>query len=177
MEKNESMMSKKSYVFLLALFILLSCEKIDFFSRAYVATVNGEKIYLEEYRYRLNQKMAMLPKDVGANETRYINRLEEEVLENMITEKIMQQRARELNISVSNSGLENKISEIKKDYGDNFVYLLAQKNVRYDHWKEALKRELLIQKLIAAEISDKIRISNDDAEDYYNDHRNNYRVS
>ncbi len=75
MEKNESMMSKKSYVFLLALFILLSCEKIDFFSRAYVATVNGEKIYLEEYRYRLNQKMAMLPKDVAANETRYINRL------------------------------------------------------------------------------------------------------
>jgi len=176
MEKNESMMSKKSYVFLLALFILLSCEKIDFFSRAYVATVNGEKIYLEEYRYRLNQKMAMLPKDVGANETRYINRLEEEVLENMITEKIMQQRARELNISVNNSELENKISEIKKDYGDNFVYLLAQKNVRYDHWKEELKRELLIQKLIAAEISDKIRISNDDAEDYYNDHRNNYRV-
>ena len=54
MEKNESMMSKKSYVFLLALFILLSCEKMDFFPRAYVATVNGEKIYLEEYRYRLN---------------------------------------------------------------------------------------------------------------------------
>ncbi len=52
----------------------------------------------------------------------------------------MQQRARELNISVNNSELENKISEIKKDYGDNFVYLLAQKNVRYDHWKEELKR-------------------------------------
>lgn len=119
--------------------------------------------------------MAMLPKDVGANETRYINRLEEEVLENMITEKIMQQRARELNISVNNSELENKISEIKRIMVI-ILFICWRKNVRYDHWKEELKRELLIQKLIAAEISDKIRISNDDAEDYYNDHRNNYRV-
>ncbi len=35
---------------------------------------------------------------------------------------------------------------------------------------------MLIKAYRGGNPSDKIRISNDDAEDYYNDHRNNYRV-
>jgi len=168
----------KRYLFFL-LFVLLavsSCEKIDFLSRPYVATVNGAKIYLDEYQVRLNQKMTMLPGDITAGDYRYISRLEEEVLDGMITEKIIELRAKELGISVGASEVEDRISEIKKDYGEDFVSLLAQQNIRYDQWKEGLKKELLFQKLVAADVNAKIRVSDDEAEDYYNDKRNNYRV-
>ncbi len=69
MEKNESMMSKRIPMFFYWRCLSFFPVKRWIFPQAYVATVNGEKIYLEEYRYRLNQKMAMLPKDVAANET------------------------------------------------------------------------------------------------------------
>ena len=49
-------------LFVLALFFIVACDKINIFSRPYVATVNGAKIYLDEYQSRLNQKMPMLPR-------------------------------------------------------------------------------------------------------------------
>ncbi|OGP68151.1 MAG: hypothetical protein A2W27_07585 [Deltaproteobacteria bacterium RBG_16_44_11] len=161
---------------ILALFFMVSCDKINIFSRPYVATVNGAKIYLDEYQIKLNQKMSMLSKDALSNEPNYVTRLEEEVLDGMITEKIMYLRAQELNIYVGASELEDKIDEIKKDYGEDFINLLAQENIKFDQWKEELKKEMFLQKLVAVDVNTKIRVSDDEAEDYYNEHRNNYRL-
>ncbi|OGP88417.1 MAG: hypothetical protein A2031_10090 [Deltaproteobacteria bacterium RBG_19FT_COMBO_43_11] len=163
-------------LFILALFLIVSCDKINIFSRPYVAKVNGAKIYLDEYQIKLNQKMSMLSKDVLLNEPNYVTRLEEEVLDGMITEKIMYLRAQELNISVGASELEDKINEIKKDYGEDFINLLAQENIRFDQWKAELKKEIFLQKLVAIDVNAKIRVSDDEAEDYYNEHRNDYRM-
>jgi parvulin-like peptidyl-prolyl isomerase len=118
----------------------------------------------------------MLSKDSLLNEPNYVTRLEEEVLDGMITEKIMYLRAKELNISVGASELEGKINEIKKDYGEDFIHLLAQENIRFDQWKEELKKEMFLQKLVAVDVNAKISVSDDEAEDYYNEHGNNYRM-
>jgi parvulin-like peptidyl-prolyl isomerase len=160
---------------LLMLCLIVACDKINIFSRPYVATVNGSKIYLEDYKLRLNQKMAMLPKDV-IDKPDYVKRFEEEVLDGMITEKIMYLRAQELNISISAVELENKIKEIKKDYGKDFSNVLTQESVKYEQWKEELKREMLLQKLIAIDVNANIKISEDEAKDYFNEHRNNYKT-
>ena len=160
---------------LLILCFIVACDKINIFSRPCVATVNGAKIYLEDYQLRLNQKKALLPKDI-MDQPDYIKRFEEEVLDGMITEKIMDLRAKELNISISAAELEDKIKEIKKDYGKDFSNLLAQENVKYDQWKEDLKKEMLLQKLIAIDVNANIKVSEDEAEDYYNEHRNNYKT-
>ncbi len=178
MKKNADIpRSGKRYIlFLLLILFVCSCEKIDFLSRPYVATVNGAKIYLDEYQLRLNQKMAMLPGGVPTGDHSYMSRLEEEVLDGMITEKIMELRAKELDISVGASEVQERINEIKKDYGEDFASRLAQQNIRYEQWQEALKKELLIQKLVAVDVNAKIRVSDDEAEDYYNDKRDKYRV-
>jgi parvulin-like peptidyl-prolyl isomerase len=161
--------------FLLALSFVAACDKINIFSRPYAATVNGSKIYLEDYQLCLNQKMTMLPKDV-LDQPDYIKRFEEEVLDGMITEKIMDLRAKELNISISAAELEDKIKNIKKDYGKEFFKMLTQENVKYDQWKEDLKKEMLLQKLIAMDVNANIKVSEDEAEDYYSEHRNNYKT-
>jgi parvulin-like peptidyl-prolyl isomerase len=160
---------------LLILCFIVACDKINIFSRPSVATVNGAKIYLEDYQLRLNQKRALLPKDI-MDQPDYIKRFEEEVLDGMITEKIMDLRAKELNISISAAELEDKIKEIKKDYGKNFSNLLAQENIKYDQWKEDLIKEMLLQKLIAIDVNANIKVSEDEADDYYNEHRNNYKT-
>lgn len=179
MKKNADIMmsGKKVLFFLLLILFVCSCEKIDFLSRPYVATVNGAKIYLDEYQLRLNQKMTMLPGGITAGNHSYMSRLEEEVLDGMITEKIMELRAKELDISVGASEVQERINEIKKDYGEDFASRLAQQNIRYEQWQEALKKELLIQKLVAVDVNAKIRVSDDEAEDYYNDKRDKYRLA
>ncbi len=160
---------------LLLIFFVVACDKINIFSRPYVATVNGDKIYLEDYQLRLNQKMTMLPKNL-LDQPDYIKRFEEEVLDGMITEKIMDLRAKELNISISEAELEDKIKDIKKDYGKDFPKMLTQENIKYEQWKEDLKKEMLLQKLIAMDVNANIKVSEDEAEDYYNKRRNNYKT-
>ncbi len=174
--KIMSLMPNPRYVlFGLALIFIVACDKINIFSRPYVATVNGAKIYLDEYQSRLNQKMPMLPKDLLLNQSNY-KRIEEEVLDVMITEKIMYLRAQELNVSVSAGELEAKISEVIKDYGTDFANLLVQENVRYEDWKDDIKKEMLFKKLVAVDVNANIRISEDEAEDYFNENRNKYKV-
>ena len=160
---------------LLLICSIMACDKMNIFSRPYVASVNGSKIYLDDYQLRLNQKKVLLPKDM-MDQPDYIKRFEEEVLDGMITEKIMSLRAKELNISISSAELEEKIKESQKDYGNNFSGLLAREKVQLDQWKEDLEKEMLLQKLIAMDVNANIKVSDDEAEDYYNEHRNNYKT-
>lgn len=156
-------------VLLGALCLLAAC-KDNPFNREYVATVNGEKIYLEEYQKRLNAQKGLLSPKTFPDSSNKRSRLEEEILESMITEKIVLQRARELNLSVSNTELERKLLDIRKDYGDNFFDLLISQNVQYDDWREELRKEMIWDKLVAADVNASIRVSEDEAEDYFNDH-------
>jgi parvulin-like peptidyl-prolyl isomerase len=167
-------LSRLAVLCLLMLGFVVACDKIDFFSRPYVASVNGSKIYQDDYQSRLDQKMDMVPKDI-LGQPAYMKRFEEEVLDDMITEKIMVLRAQELNISVSEIELENKIKEIKKDYGGDFTSLFAQENVNYENWRQAFKKELLLQKLVAMDVNSKIKISDDEAKNYFNEHRDHYK--
>ncbi len=167
-------MSRYAVPCLLILSFVVACDKINIFFRPYVATVNGSRIYLDDYQSRLEQKMYMVPKEF-LDQPEYMKRFEDEVLDSMITEKIIYLRAQELNISISEIELENKIKEIKKDYGGDFISLFAQENVKYENWKEDFKKEMLLQKLIAIDVNAKIKISDDEAEDYFNEHRNHYK--
>ncbi|MDD3250772.1 MAG: SurA N-terminal domain-containing protein [Smithellaceae bacterium] len=138
--------------------------------RPHVATVNGEKIYLEEYQSRLNDHKGLFALRILRDESGKRKRLEEEVLEALITEKIVFQRARELGLSVSRPELETRLLEIRGDYGENFFDLLVRQNVRYEDWREALKKEMLFEKLMAADVREAIRVSDDEAEDYFHAH-------
>ena len=44
---------------LLMLCFIVACDKINIFSRPYVATVNGAKIYLEDYQASVKSKKCL----------------------------------------------------------------------------------------------------------------------
>ena len=159
------------HLFLLGILCLLTtCGRDDLLNRKHVATVNGEKIYLDEYRDRLNtQKERLSPKAFpDSSDEREL--LEKEILESMITERIVLQRAQALNLSISDTELGKKLIDTRKDYGDNFFDLLRQQNVRYEDWRKELRKEMLWGKLVAADVNASIRISENEAEDYFNKH-------
>lgn len=135
-----------------------------------VATVNGEKIYLDEYMARLHDQRGLLSPRAFRDDPGKQKRLEEEILESLITEKILLQRAGELGLSISQTELERKSLDIRKDYGANFFDLLVAQNVRYEDWREALRKEMLIEKLVTADVHAAVRVSEDEAEDYFQEH-------
>lgn len=147
-----------------------SCDNEKFRGRKTIATVNGEKIYLDEYRERLNAQKGILSPQTFPDSLQKQHLLEEEILESMITEKIVLQRARELNLFVSQAELDRKIMDMRKDYGNNFFDLLRAQNVRYEDWREELKKEMLMDKLVAADVNSRIRVSEDEAENYWRAH-------
>ncbi|PKN70176.1 MAG: hypothetical protein CVU54_07240 [Deltaproteobacteria bacterium HGW-Deltaproteobacteria-12] len=166
----------KSWVLLLGgIFLVAACDEINIFSRPYVAVVNGSKIYLDEYQVRLAQKKTMLSKELLSNEANYAQRLEEEILEIMIVEKIMNLRAQELGVAVSAEELEKKIIEIKREYGTEFSSLFIREKMSFERWKDEIKKEMLIEKLIAVDVNSHVNVSEDEAEDYFKEHKNLYK--
>ncbi|MEE9936496.1 MAG: peptidyl-prolyl cis-trans isomerase [Deltaproteobacteria bacterium] len=154
-------------VFMGVVCLCAACNREEFSNRTVIAAVNGENIYLDEFEKRLAvQKKAFFPQGLpdspGKREL-----LEEEILESMITEKIVLQRARALNMSVSNTDLERKLLDLRKDYGENFFDLLAAQNVSYEEWREELRKEMLFDKLVATDVNAVIRVSEDEALDAY----------
>jgi len=152
-----------------ALYGVAACEH-QVIHREHVAMVNGEKIYLDEYRERLNAQKSIFPPGSFPDAKDRQKRLEQEILESLITEKIVLQRARELNLSVSKEELEGKLKNIRKDYGDNFFDLFRAQNIRYEAWCEELKKEMLMDKLIATDVNASVRVSEYELENYYHDH-------
>ncbi len=160
----------------IALCLITACSRDNIFSREYVATVNGEKIFLDDYQKRLDESKALFTRRGLVEESDNLKRLEEEILDTMITEKIIDQRAREKDITVSGSELENRVVQIRGEYGENFQNLLISLNVRYEDWKEFIRRDMIFRKLIDEDVNAGIRVSEDEAEDYYNDARGRYRT-
>lgn len=173
---NKKLISKSWVIFFSGIFFIIGCDRINVFSRPYVATVNDSRIYLDEYQIRLAQKKSMFSKELLPHQEIYAKRMEEEVLDSIITEKIMYLRAQELGLAVSSGELEKRVNEIKKEYGEGFSNLFAQDKLNFEQWKEALKKEMLFERLIAADVNAHIHVSEDDAEDHFNEHKDMYKA-
>ena len=163
----EKLIKKSWIIFLSGVIFIAACEMIDISSRPYVAEVNGTRIYLDEFEKRLAQKKAALPKEFFPAQGDHTERMKEEVLDDMITEKIMYLRARELKLDVGPEELEKRINDIKKEYGEGFPRIFAEEKLSFEQWKDELKKEMLFEKLVAVDVNARITVSDNEAEDYF----------
>jgi parvulin-like peptidyl-prolyl isomerase len=141
-----------------------------------VALVNGDKIGIGEYQARLAVETVLVKSEVPLNAGE-ITSLQEEVLERMIEERIMARRAWELSLVVGEEELDAKIEEIRREYnGDPFEGQFDPGGVQYPLWKEALRKRILFEKLVAVEVNAKISVTDEEAERYYRANRREYRA-
>ena len=140
---------------------------------AAVATVNGEAISLAEFERSLTEETALANGEtpLKAEET---ESLKEAVLDNLIRERLMLQRARDLSLFVGEAELAARIEEIRKDYNDQFGKLFGDGGIDLPVWKEALRKRMLIEKLIALDVNAKIQVTDEEAERYFNANRKDY---
>ena len=89
----------------------------------------------------------------------------------MTEEMILLERAKEIGVTVTAPEVEKALADIKGEYPDDeFQKSLIENAVPYPTWKEALKRRLLIEKVVAKDLGNQIHITPDDISTYYKAH-------
>ena len=138
-----------------------------------VATVNGEAISLAEFDKSLAEE-TLLAKGETALNADETESLKEAVLDNLIRDRLMVQRARDLSLSVGDVELAARIEEIRKDYDGQFGKVFGDGGIDLSAWKEALRKRILLEKLIALDVNAKIQVADEEAERYFKANRKAY---
>ncbi len=142
-------------------------------SAAAVAMVNDEAVSLTEFQQSLSEETALAGRKTPLNVAE-MEGLKTAVLDNLIRDKLMLQRARALSLSVGEAELTARIEEIRKDYNDQFGKMFGDGGVDYSAWREALRNRMLFEKLVAVDVNAGIQVTDQEAERYFDANRKAY---
>jgi len=97
-----------------------------------------------------------------------LRKLQRRLLNELIVETILLERAREIGISVTDTELEKAVVAIKSDYpSGEFEETLLEFAVSYETWESRLKTRLIMEKVIEKELVNRITITSEDIAEYY----------
>src|SRR5579862_6337697 len=139
------------------------------------AVVNGQEIKRDDvdkyYRTRVN------PEGQEPSQEEALS-LKLNVLDELINNEILLERAKKLNLEASDGEVEDKFTEMKSPYTeDEFQRQLKDRGVTVDDIKRDLRRQLSITKLLNREVVAKISITDQDVADFYNANKAQFNVA
>ena len=107
--------------------------------------------------------------DHGAGEqSEDLQKAQLRLLNELILEMILLERADEIGISVTDIELEGAVAAIKSDYpSGEFEKALLEFAVSYETWESRLKTRLIMEKVIEKELENRITITPEDIAAYY----------
>ncbi len=96
-------------------------------------------------------------------------------LRQLLEEMVILRRAEELDLTVSAQELEKEIDKIRKDYpDDSFDEIFLKEAISYDHWKEKIRKRLLVKNVIQTDLVQNISITAEKIKSYYNEHKETF---
>ena len=138
------------------------------------AMVNGKEIRRDEvekyYRTRVN------PEGQEPSQEEALT-LKLNVLDELIKNEILLERAKKLNLEASDGEVEDRFTELKSPYTeDEFQRQLLKQGLTVQDLKNDIRRELSITKLMNREVVAKITITDQDVTDFYNANKAQFNV-
>lgn len=154
---------------------LAGCNKQATHAPDVWAVVNGKEIRRDEvekyYRTRVN------PEGPEPSQEEALS-LKLNVLDELINNEILLERAKKLNLEASDGEVEDKFTEMKSPYTEEeFQRQLKQGGISTDDLKHNLRSQLSIQKLLNREVVAKITITDQDVSDFYNANKAQFNVA
>ena len=99
------------------------------------------------------------------------------LLDDLITQEIMLGKAAELKVELPPTELDSAEANAKKNIPEDvFQQQLTQRGLTAADMREGLRREMLSQKVIAHEVTDKVVISDQEITDFFNANRAQFNV-
>ena len=128
------------------------------------ATVDGREIKQDavEKAYRRTMQIGATPSEDEATLAKL------SVLNDLIVQDILLQKARDLKIEVPDSELDTAYAEARKDIPeDQFQQELTRRNLTPADMRDGLRHQLLADKVIEREVTSQINITDQDVNDFY----------
>jgi len=155
--------------------VLAGCHTPERHAADVWAVVNGTEIKRDEvekyYKSQVNPE-AQEPSQEEALS------LKLNVIEQLINNEILLERAKKLNLEASDGEVEDKFTELKSPFTEEeFQRKLKDGGMTVDDLKRDLRRQLSIQKLLNREVAAKVTITDQDVLDFYNANRNQFNVA
>ncbi len=99
-----------------------------------------------------------------------------DILDELIVVHLLEQAAAKKGVKIDDKGVDASIDAIRKRNGltqEQFVLLLASHALNYAEYRKIMKRQLVLSRLIATEVVQKVPLSEEDAEQYFKKNRDN----
>ena len=154
---------------------LAGCSQTERHAPDVWAVVNGTEIRRDDvekyYRSQVNPEAQKPTQEDSLS-------LKLNVVEQLINNEILLERAKKLNLQASDGEVEDKFTELKSPFTeDEFQRQLKARGMSVDDLKRDLRRQLSIQKLLNREVAAKITITDQDVTDFYNSNLNQFNVA
>jgi peptidyl-prolyl cis-trans isomerase SurA len=138
------------------------------------ATVDGENIYRTDVEKYFQNQTAGSTQPLSQEQA---DGLRLSILDTLIENQILIHRAGKLGLLATDADIERRLKELKSPYTDQeFLERLQQRNLTLDDLKSEIRRSLTADKVVSREITSKINISEQDIDDYYNQHRAEFNL-
>lgn len=153
-----------------ALFFTLACSK-DNVADEYLIRVRERQVSLAEFQQAVESAGKEAFPGERSIDPGALNQLRVQVLNQLTEELIILERGAELNISVSDAEIDNALAAIKADYPDNtFDETLLENAISLEDWEKKLATRLMVEKVVAKELIDRVKLTQDDISTYYREH-------
>ncbi len=154
---------------------LAGCKPSERHASDVWAVVNGTEIKRDEvekyYRTQVN------PEGQEPSQEEALS-LKLNVIEQLINNEILLERAKKLSSEASDGEVEDKFTELKSPFTEEeFQKQLKARGMVVDDLKRDLRRQLSIQKLLNREVAAKVSITDQDVLDFYNANHNQFNVA
>lgn len=164
---------KRSVGFLLFLVGLMGLSPGEVIEEI-VAIVNGDIITLSEVKqYHENLYQMLRSQFQGEEFEKQYNRLKREILDNMITDMLILQLAREKELNVTDQ-VKDAVERIKKENeiesDEQLRYELSRQGIDYQQWLKQLEENFLRQALIFTEVDRSLVLDDSEVVNYYQLH-------
>jgi peptidyl-prolyl cis-trans isomerase SurA len=132
-----------------------------------IVVIDGEPYTLSNLTLYAKTKMN---RDFPMGNLNKINASDREVLEQFITEKLLESEAREAGIKISDEEVSRYIDEIKKRNrlsDDDLKTVLSREGQTLESYRASVKSELEKSEILNRQVAKKVNITNEDVERYY----------
>jgi peptidyl-prolyl cis-trans isomerase SurA len=140
-----------------------------------IVVIDGEPYTLSNLGSYAKNKMG---REFPSGDLKKINDSDREVLEQFITEKLLEAEVRESGIKVSDQDVTRYIDEIKKQNrlsDDDLKTALSREGQTLESYRAAVKSELEKSEILNRQVRNKVNITNEDVERYYKLNANKFR--
>ena len=156
---------------LLAVFMLSGCSGTESVQGdEYLVRVDGNVVTVLDFQRAFETAKSAYPHNI-THESLVYREVKQQLLNQMIEELIVVQRAKELNITVTDQELGDAVEKIKRDYPeDEFEQMLLEYAISYKLWEKGLRTRLIMEKVITEDLKNNIAVTPDDMAKYYSEH-------